>query len=262
MRKKILILVALLFIAIVAFSIFYTPSLPVNYGKVDARLFLAASQNQPLVVAFGGSEGGNVYASEELKEIRNKFLQKGYGFLAIGYFGGPNASEVFDRISLNAIHAAIIKASQNPKINKEKIALIGGSRGGELVLNFGKQVSVGETSAWSYDNQPLPYLPSTLKSVYYSIKDDWVNAFKEMLTDSKAVEKAAIKVENINGSILLISAKNDEVWPSFYMSNMIMERLREKKFQNYYEHIVIEGGHTEADKDYSLTLEFLKRYFK
>jgi len=41
-----------------------------------------------------------------------------------------------DRISLNAIHDAIIEVSKNTKIDAGKIALIGGSKGGELVLNL------------------------------------------------------------------------------------------------------------------------------
>lgn len=73
-------------------------------------------------------------ASNQLKQERNKFLEKGYAFLAVGYFGTETTPASIDRISLNAIHdsiASIIR--QHPRIDKNKIALYGGSRGGELV---------------------------------------------------------------------------------------------------------------------------------
>lgn len=33
-----------------------------------------------LIVAFGGSEGGNIFAKEETKDLRTKFLRLGFSF--------------------------------------------------------------------------------------------------------------------------------------------------------------------------------------
>ena len=87
-------------------------------------------------IYIGGGEGGNAWASDYWKELRNEFIKKGYAFLAIGYFGMENTPAFLDRISLNAIHDSIVNIAKNPKINRNKIALIGGSKGGELVLNL------------------------------------------------------------------------------------------------------------------------------
>jgi hypothetical protein len=46
--------------------------------------------------------------------------------------------------------------------------------------------------------------------------------FEVMLQDSVAVKKALIKVEHIQGPILLISANQDEVAPTTLMSNQII----------------------------------------
>ena len=111
--------------------------MPRNHGHVDLKLFLAETEDQPLIVAFGGSEGGNVFASDQLKQERDKYLERGYAILAVGYFGTKTTPPSMDRISLNAIHDSITNIlSQHPEINKNKIALYGGSRGGELVLNL------------------------------------------------------------------------------------------------------------------------------
>ncbi|MCI0750658.1 MAG: hypothetical protein L0Y35_02365, partial [Flammeovirgaceae bacterium] len=76
------------------------------------------------------------------------------------------------------------------------------------------------------------------------MKRDLRKAFEIMLEDKEAVEKALIKVENIKGPILLVSATKDEMWPSTEMSDEIMARLQSKKFPHVFEHIAIDGGHT------------------
>ena len=55
-----------------------------------------------------------------------------------------------------------------------------------------------------------------------------------------------IKVEKINGPIMLMSASQDEVIPSTAMSVKIAARLKAKKFRHHYEHHVIEGSHAES----------------
>ena len=105
-------------------------------GIVDYKLFLAAEDRRPIVVVVGGSEGGMVYASKEKQDLRDSILSRGYHFLAIGYFGTSNTPDILDRISLDAIYDTISSVSQQPFIDQKQIALFGGSRGGELVLNI------------------------------------------------------------------------------------------------------------------------------
>jgi hypothetical protein len=107
MLKKVLIIGAVSGIGIAVFLKFYFFSMPRKHGHVEVKLFLADSEDQPLIVAFGGSEGGNVFASDQLKQERDKFLERGYAFLAVGYFGTKTTPASLDRISLNAIHDSI-----------------------------------------------------------------------------------------------------------------------------------------------------------
>ena len=136
MNKKIALIITSLIICVFVFSMIYTPPLPDNYGKVEAKLFLGKSESQPLIVAFGGSGGGIKYAEESLRAFRDKALSSGYAFLAIGYFGTENTPSYLDRISLDAIYDTIQNYKAHPLINGEKTAILGVSRGGELVLNL------------------------------------------------------------------------------------------------------------------------------
>ena len=93
------------------------------------------------------------------------------------------------------------------------------------------------------------------------ISGNLLDAFNIILRNKEAEKKALIPVEKINGSILLLSASNDEYWPSTMMSNKIMERLKNKEFKNHYEHIAIEGGHAEPLKHFDLVFDFLEKRF-
>jgi len=276
---SIVIVVGILTIVIIAGG---TPELPENHGKVQSILFVGEGENQPLVVGFGGSEGENAWATDRWKSTREKFIKNGYAFLAIGYFGGEGAPEECDRISIDAVYQAIVEATKSPKVHDHRIAVIGGSKGTELALLLASYYSdidcvvalapgncafpaltIGaSTSAWTYQNKEVPFVPVPWAAVPSILKRDLRSAFEIMLEDKEAVEKALIKVENINGPILLVSAKKDEMWPSFEMSNEIIGRLKAKQFRYAYEHIADEGGHTEVLDYFDTVLTFLEKNFK
>jgi hypothetical protein len=62
------------------------------------------------------------------------FLAQGYALLALAYFGEEGIPKELDRISLEGVYAAIVDAADHPKVNRDCIALIGGSKGAELAL--------------------------------------------------------------------------------------------------------------------------------
>jgi pimeloyl-ACP methyl ester carboxylesterase len=253
------------------------PALPENHGRVDARLFVGEGENQPLIVGFGGAEGGNLFAGEALRPAVDGFLAQGYAFLAIGYFGMPGIPAELDRISLEAVHQAIREAARNPRVNGNCVALIGGSKGGELALLlasyysdikavialvagnavFPALTSTGETSSFSFNGEPLPFVPVSENAARVFRRDDLRTFFEEMRKDEAAVERAAIAVERINGPILLISATRDELWPSAEMSEEIVQRLARNNFPYTVSHVAVPGGHNDAYGRPKLTEDFL-----
>lgn len=278
--KKILLIVSLVLITGLVYVFTYVPNLSEQHGIVEAKLYLGDSDNQPLIVAFGGGDGGNDWVREYMKGKRDSLNNKGYAVLAIGYFRSIGTQESLDRISLDAISDTIMNIAKNPKIDESKIALIGGSKGGELVLNLASRFDhfnaviamstsnvsfpahtwSANTSSWTYNNKEVSYVPATLKTISPALKGDHFTAFSMMLEDKEAVKNAEIQVENINGAILIISGKNDDQWPATSMSNRIIERLKVNNFKYYNEHIVLDGGHVEPLKQFNLVYDFLEKH--
>lgn len=278
--KNILLPIVLVFIAGIVYLFTYVPSLSKKHGIVETKLYLGDSDKQPLIIAFGGGGGGNDWSRNYMKAKRDSLIQKGYAVLAIGYFKCDRTPQHLDRISLDAISDTIMNIAQNHKIDETKIALIGGSKGGELILNLASRYNQykaviamstsnvsfpaitwsANTSSWTYNGNEVPYVPAPLKTISPALKGDLYTAHSMMLEDAKAVEKAEIKVEHINGPVLIMSGKDDDQWPATSMSNKIIERLKRNNFKHYSEHVILDGGHTEPLEHFNLVYDFLEKY--
>ncbi len=249
--------------------------------NVESKLYLGNGKNQPLIVGLGGSEGGNAWTSDYWKKTRDQFIEKGYAFLAIGYFGASGTPDTLNKISIENVHNAILVATRNSNINKKKIAIIGGSRGGDLALLLGSyyqdikcvvaivpshvafpgHTNHFTTSAWTYQNKELPFVPVNEDAVPFLMKRDLRGTFEAMLKDSVAEIKSLIKVEKIKGPILLISATKDDHAPTTSMCEKMVTRLKTNKFKYHFEHVAIEGGHTEPLKHFELIFKFIETNF-
>jgi len=278
--KSVLFIITFALILGLIYLFTYVPPLSKQHGIVEAKLYLGSSDHQPLIVGFGGGGGGNDWSRAYMKEKRDRLNAMGYAVLAIGYFNTNGTPKHLDRISLNVISDTIISIAQNQKIDESKIALIGGSRGGELVLNLASRFShfkaviamstsnvsfpaitwSANTSSWTYDGKEVPYVPAPLKTISPALKGDLYTAHSMMLEDEKAVKKAEIQVERINGPILIMSGKNDDQWPATLMSNHLIERLKAHNFKYYHEHMVLDGGHTAPLDQFNLVFNFLEQY--
>ncbi|HTE41673.1 MAG TPA: acyl-CoA thioester hydrolase/BAAT C-terminal domain-containing protein [Steroidobacteraceae bacterium] len=281
---------ALLFLAAICLASAYyaylmltfdADKLPENHGRVNVRLYVGEGENQPLLVAFGGAEGGNVWTGDRLQEQRDRFLSQGYAFLAVAYFGEEGIPKEMDRIALEGVYGAIAEASNHPKINRDCIALLGGSKGAELALVlasryptikavvgivpgnavFAANTALMNTSSFSSNGESLPFVPVPWSAVPSLITGDLRGAWDAMLEDENAVAKAAILVEKINGPIFLISATRDEFWPSAEMSEAMVQRLTKHGFRHPVEHVAIDGTHSAPLDHFDLMEESLRRNF-
>jgi pimeloyl-ACP methyl ester carboxylesterase len=250
--------------------------------NIESVLYLGNNKNQPLIVGLGGSEGGNAWTSDYWKKTRDQFIEKGYAFLALGYFGCKGTPDTLNKIAIEDVYNAIRIASTNTFVNKKKIAIIGGSRGADLALliaSLYKDIDcvvsiVGSnavfpghtnhfsTSCWTYQNKELPFVPVNEEAVPFLMKRDVRGAFEAMLKDTVSVENASIKVEKIKGPILFLSATQDEICPSTPMAERMLERLKNNKFAYHYEHKAIEGGHAAPLKHFDLIFNFFEANFK
>ncbi|GHB98153.1 acyl-CoA thioester hydrolase/BAAT C-terminal domain-containing protein [Thermomonas carbonis] len=261
---------------------FDTKTLPPRHGQVDVELFAREGGKHPLIVGLGGSEGGNAWASDRWKPQRERFLDQGYAMLALGYFGTPNSPEKLDRISLDGVHAAIMQAAKDPRVDGRCIAIIGGSRGGELALLlashypdidavvaivpgsavFPALTDAMTTPGFSHHDKPLPFVPMTWGATPDLLIGNLRGAFETIMRDEPAMQRAAIAVEKINGPVQFVSAAQDEMWPSREMADAMMQRLKASGFRHPFEHLVVQGGHSEPLDEFPKMEAFLQRRFR
>jgi pimeloyl-ACP methyl ester carboxylesterase len=261
---------------------FDTKTLPERHGQVDAELFARDGSRRPLLVGFGGGEGGNVWASDRWKKQRERFLDQGYAVLALGYFGTPNSPQHLDRISLDGVHAVIRQAASDPRIDARCIALIGGSRGAELALLLASQypdiravvaivpgsavfpalTDAMTTPGFSLRDQSLPFVPMTWSATPDLLVGNLRGAFETIMQDEAAMARAAIPVEKINGPVYFVSASRDEMWPSREMADAMMQRFQARGFRHHAEHLVVQGGHAEPLDEFPKMEAFLETRFK
>jgi dienelactone hydrolase len=216
------------------------------------------------IMFFGGSEGGIPNIGVE------PFTAKGYPCIKVGYFGTEHTPDKLEMIPLEYFEKAIRMFKSQPEVKGKKIVVFGSSRGGELALLLAsryKQIEGviaqkpsfpvfqgigkgGSSSSWSYKGQPVPFVPY-YKPFDYSkvVNNQWRELFELTLTQTDVVEKAMIKVEQINGPILILNGKEDKMIPSGQMGEMIIKRLKENNFPHWYKHVAYENaGHTFSGK--------------
>jgi len=227
-------------------------------------LFHRPGQRRPGIIVVGGSGGG-------LDEFSPALLANhGYTTLGLAYFGFEDLpSDLYD-IPLEYFAKAIAWLRRHPDVDSEKLAVVGASRGGELALllgatfpeirgvvgyvpsgvawpGIGRQASAVPRASWTWQGQPIPFVPPAppFPSRSASGAIAFTPWFLESLKDTAGVERAEIPVEKINGPVLMISGKDDQMWPSPQLSEIAIRRLSRHGFPHPYRHLSFEGaGHS------------------
>ena len=229
----------------------------------DSKYYPAKGKSQNIVLMLlGGSEGGlpNYYDIEKLTD-------SGYPCFILGYFGTKNTPNSLEMIPMEYFEKEIKALENQPELKGKKLVVWGGSKGGELALLLAsryKQIKgviaavpssvvfqgLGGklVSSWSENSKSIPFVPFAPYDYSKIVNSQYVEVYKLSLEQSEAVAKATIKVENINGPILLLAGKEDTMWPSDQMCRMIIKRLDENNFKHWYKLFSYENaGHTLND---------------
>ncbi len=221
-------------------------------------VFYPSPTREKAMIVVSGSDGGIRWA----QSIAEAFSKQGIPALAVAYWKTKNTSKSLSLVPVEIIQSAAIWLKNR---GFSKVGIYGMSKGAELALiaaslipQLELVVAVSPTccvfegiskphysgaSSWTWNGAPLPYVSfadisiSVLKSIVHNREYDYRTQYLEVLANNKR-EENTIKVEHINGPILLLSAKNDAQWPSSEMSNMICERLKEKQFSFPFHHEV------------------------
>lgn len=167
------------------------------------------------------------------------FLGKGNNQPLIVGLGGSKGAEL-----------ALILASYYPEYSTVIAIVPGSAVFPSLTLSM-------NTSSFFHQGHELPFVPVPWSATPALIKRDLRTAFEKMMENKQAMRDAAIKVENIQGAILFLSATHDEMWPSTEMSIQMVNRLKDAGFTPNVQHIAIEGGHAEPLKHFARIEGFL-----
>lgn len=245
---------------------------PVREGTLVGVFFRPpAGKPQPGVIVLGGSDGG-------LREDYAALLAShGFPSLALAYFAQEGLPEELLEIPLEHVENGIGWMQAQEAVDGDRLAVIGKSKGGELALlaaaTFSKIKTVvsyvgsglvfqgvprdprnaNPESSWTYRGKPLPYVPlkwgplDIARAILAGIAGrplSMARIYEKNMKDTEAVEKAAIPVEKINGPVLLVSGRQDSVWPSSDLSDLVIGRLESKGHTFHHQHLCYDdAGH-------------------
>ncbi|NUP10849.1 MAG: hypothetical protein HOW73_32800 [Polyangiaceae bacterium] len=232
---------------------------PAEAGFVGVVYVPEGPGPHPVVVGFGGSEGGLWFGDE----IAKTYASLGYVGVGVAYFGAPTLPNGLTDVPLEYFESVFGYLSQIPEADPSSIAVMGASRGGELSLLLGahypevKAVVAlvpsgyvwGSTesfteAAWTLAGAPLAYVPSSgsLAEVTEAPDGKDVYHFTPTFLDSIAeatpeeIAAATIPIEATVGPVLLIGGQADELWPSCSLAEVAFDRLET-------------SGHTDSHAD-------------
>jgi dienelactone hydrolase len=216
----------------------------------------------PVVIFLGGS-GGGLGNETELASLASN----GYAVFSLAYFKEVGLPDKSENIPLEYFANAFDWLKTKPQVDTSKIILLGVSRGAELALLLGstypqvKGVIAYSPScfmfpnatevekdtlvaSWTLMNEPIPFVPIKRFEADCEEAVNYAEYIEPLLVKSDLLEEFMIKVEKINGPILLFSGARDLVWPATKMSARIERRLKEKGFNHKFINTVFaDGGH-------------------
>lgn len=235
---------------------------------IIANYYLPKSEKKlPAIIFLGGSGG------QFRQERSSLFASEGFAVLNLKYFRYEGLPEGITEIPLEYVAKAHEWLKSQEEIDATRIGIIGRSMGSQLALLYaahydGLQYVVVEApsnvvwfgweedkSSFTYKGTGFPYaeysdeeserieLEMKEKGIQYHDGPKFRSAFK----NEEMINQSAIEVENIKAPILFISGKEDKVWPSFMMSEMMMKRLEQRQFKFDYAHYSYDNaGHNFA----------------
>lgn len=211
------------------------------------------------VIILGGSEGG------EPNLLARVFAAEGYAAMALAYFKALGTPDYLDEIPLEYFDKPLEWFATRPSMDGRKIVLVGGSKGAELALLLATRrtdidgvIATSPSSvvfqglpkmfwpprsSWSSGGKPIPFVPyDASKGVD---PQNLLALYQLSLSHADQVATAAIPVEKIQGPVLLLSGKDDRMWPASAMADAISARLTQHKFPYAFKNIQYENaGHT------------------
>ncbi len=224
-----------------------------------ANLYQPAGKGpHPAVLLLGGSGGGIGWQDATADTL----ARQGFAAMALAYAGKDDLATEIERIPLEYVQHAVEVLRIQPFVDRKHIAVVGVSKGAELALLLASMTpelngvvafapsayvwqstteTTKDTSSWTYRGKDVPFLrygtvaERTTIAAYYEAG---------VAQAGDALAAAAIPVERIRGPILLLSGREDNLWPSTAFGDAVVARLKANGFAHRYEHVAYpDAGH-------------------
>jgi dienelactone hydrolase len=239
--------------------------IPVHEEGLHGVLFMPTGIGPfPGIMILTGSGGG---ANERTAAL---WANHGYAAFALAYFAYEGCPDYLIEIPLEYFEKGFQWLAKNPRVDGSRLAVSGGSRGGELSLLLGATFPMikaviayvpssvtwggfgGENAdlkaSWTYQGKDLVFIKGgeeiDTKAIYGNNPIPLTPGFLKCMELEDEVEASTIPVEKIQGAVMLISGEDDQMWPSTLFSNRVMDRLKKFNFPHPYEHLSYpQAGH-------------------
>jgi len=199
-------------------------------GALHGFFFVPADAGpHPGILVVGGSEGGAPQAKAEW------LARHGYAALALAYFHYEGLPPMLEDIPLEYFGQALAWMMKRSEVIPNEIAVMGGSRGGELALQLGAiYPKIHAVVAYVPANVRYPSCCGTMMRGAWTVNGRELAYAMPRSSGNLDEIQAAIAVEKIQGPILVISAQDDGVWPSSAMTSAIEHRLKQNHFAHEF----------------------------
>jgi dienelactone hydrolase len=235
------------------------PPSPALAGGLTGEFFPPPTGKGLLVLYLGGSEGGVPRGSA--RDLSNQ----GFGVLALGYFKAPGLSATLESVPLEYFDKAIDWLAAQPSNAHRRIAIVGVSKGAEAALlvaarnsqvcavvtgapssvawqGFNPQNPMSSGPSWTVGGHAVPYAPYDVSAPFTSLRDLYARSL------AKAAPAAQLPIERIKGPVLLVSGREDAVWPSTQMADALVSRA-ERLGKKDVKHLAFDqAGHAAFGK--------------
>ncbi|RAJ04829.1 bile acid acyltransferase/acyl-CoA thioester hydrolase-like protein [Arenibacter echinorum] len=234
----------------------------INDNGFQANYFVKKdTEKKASIVLIGGGQWGDYWGQQ--------FANRGFSGLSLPYTRRAGLPKLPEEINLEYFEKALAWLKKQPEVDPNKIIVMGASRNAELSLVIasifpnlvGGVIAFAPSSvswsntvlpynsndlkpSWKYQGIDIPYIPMDKISGNESNKIETLEYWKSGLAKIEFLTHGTIKAEKINGPILLFSGKDDRVWPSSVMADMIEQRIKENNFKYSFQNIKYEeAGH-------------------
>lgn len=200
-----------------------TRTLTVAADGLAGRYSALPVTSGPAVLYLGGSEGGVPF-----KEKAELLASRGLPTLALAYFGEPGLPQELANVPLEYFESALRWLGRQPGVDPARIAIVGISRGGEAALLVGSTFPELVAGVVSYVGSSVVNPSTNRRDPAWTHNGRPVQAPEspDLGNPRPLSGLGVIKVELIDGPVLLVSGLSDLLWPSGGYAAAIVDRRR------------------------------------